>query len=60
MPPTITTSLISAKLNPESAKAFLQGSIVFSTKSATKASNLARDNFRTKCFGPLASVVING
>ena len=52
IPPTIMTSLISSSLKPESAKAFLQGSMVLFTKSPTNDSKLARVSFITKCFGP--------
>ena len=60
IPPTNTTSLISAAEKPESFKAVLQGVKVFSIRPWTKASSLALVNFKFKCFGPDLSAVING
>ena len=60
MPPTRTTSLISAADKPASLSACRQGSIVFCTRSSTSASNLARVSFMVRCFGPEASAVMNG
>ena len=60
IPPTKTTSLISAAEKPESLRATLHGSKVFSTRSETKASSLALVNFRLTCFGPVLSAVMKG
>ena len=60
MPPTKTTSFISAALKPESFKAISHGLWVFFIKSSTKASNLARVNLILICFGPVLSAVIKG
>ena len=60
MPPTKTTSLMSAAEKPESSSAILQGSKVLSTKSETNASNFALVNLRFTCFGPVLSAVIKG
>ena len=60
IPPTRTTSLISAAEKPESFKAILQGSSVFSISFSTNASSLALVNFRLICFGPVLSAVTNG
>ena len=43
-----------------SFKAFLHGSIVFSTKCEIKFSNLALVNVILRCFGPAESAVIKG
>ncbi|MNM99513.1 hypothetical protein D3C81_1120750 [compost metagenome] len=59
-PPTKIISSISDLLKPAFFNADSQGAIVLLIKSAAKASNLARDNERTKCFGPVASAVIYG
>ncbi|MNT65417.1 hypothetical protein D3C72_2033990 [compost metagenome] len=47
-------------LKPAFFKADLQGSIVRLIKLSANCSNLARDNVRTKCLGPLASAVMYG
>ena len=60
IPPTKTTSLISAAEKPESLRAVLQGSKVLSTRSATKASSFALVNFKFTCFGPVLSAVMKG
>ena len=60
MPPTRTTSLISAAVRPASLIACRHGSTVFCTRSSTSASNLARVSFMVRCFGPDASAVMNG
>ena len=52
IPPTKITSLISEAERPASLKAFLQGSIVFWSRSSTNSSNFALVNFTFKCFGP--------
>ena len=53
MPPTRTTSLISAADKPASLRASRQGSIVFWTRSSTNASNFARVSFIVRCLAPL-------
>ncbi len=60
MPPTRTTSLISAAERPASLSAIRHGSTVFCTRSSTSASNLARVSFMVRCLGPDASAVMNG
>ena len=40
--------------------AALQGSSVRLIRSSTRLSSLARDSFITRCFGPVASAVMNG
>ena len=51
MPPTRTTSLISAALRPASFSACRHGSTVFCTRSSTSASNLARVSFMVQVLG---------
>jgi hypothetical protein len=51
-PPTSTTSSISDGDLPASSSAFLQGSIVRSTRSPTSARTCARESFISRCFGP--------
>ena len=60
IPPTNTTSLISAALNPASFKAVLHGGSVFFIKFSTRASNFALVNFKFICFGPVLSAVMKG
>ena len=60
MPPTITTSFISAAENPESFNAVLQGANVLSISFSTNASSLALVNFKLTCLGPVLSAVIKG
>ena len=60
IPPTITTSFISAAEKPESFNAILHGVNVRSISFSTNASNLALVNFRLICFGPDLSAVIKG
>ena len=45
---------------PASLRAFLQGSIVFWSKSSTNSSSLALVSFTFKCLGPDWSAVIKG
>src|SRR3954470_15084914 len=52
MPPTRTTSLISAAVRPASFNACRHGSTVFCTRSSTSASNLARVSFMVRVLGP--------
>jgi len=59
-PPTKITSFISEAFSFASANAFLQGPRVFSTRNEVSWSNLARVSVKSKCFGPLASAVMNG
>ncbi|MNI70082.1 hypothetical protein D3C73_1258710 [compost metagenome] len=60
MPPTRTTSSISAAFRPASARAFLHGSMVRATRSSTRASSLARDSLMLRCSGPDWFMVMNG
>ena len=60
IPPTKTTSCISAALNPESFNATSHGLSVLLTRSSTSASNFALVSFMLICFGPVLSAVING
>ena len=60
MPPTRMTSSMSAGLSPASFIAARTGPLVFSTRSLTRSSSLARVRVITRCFGPLASAVIYG
>jgi hypothetical protein len=59
-PPTRTTSSMSAGRRPASASALRQGSSDRSTRSATSCSNLERESFRFRCFGPDWSAVTYG
>ncbi len=43
-----------------SARALRVGSMVFSTRSSVSSSNFARVSVMSRCFGPVASAVING
>ncbi len=60
MPPTSTTSLTCDGLICASLSARITGSRVFSTKSSTSCSSLARVSVTARCFGPLWSAVMNG
>jgi len=60
MPPTITTSFISAAEKPESFNAVLHGTRVLSISFSTNASSLALVNFKFTCFGPVLSAVMKG
>jgi len=51
---------ISETDKPASAIALRVGSIVASTRSAVNSSNFARVRVKSKCFGPVASAVMNG
>jgi hypothetical protein len=57
IPPTRTTSSISAALRPASLIACWTGPFVFATRSPTRSSSLARVSVTTRCFGPPASAV---
>ena len=59
-PPTSTTSSTSLAVTPESCIACRHGPSERSTRSATSDSSLARVSVITRCFGPLASAVMNG
>ena len=59
-PPTKTTFAISDLLKPASLRALRVQTKVWSTRSAIMLSNLARVRVYSKCFGPVASAVING
>ena len=60
MPPTRITSLISPGERPASFRATLHGPSSLSSRSLIRASSLALVTFMFRCFGPLASAVING
>ncbi len=59
-PPTSTTSSIFEGSRPASASACFVGPTVRWSRSSTSCSNFARDSFICRCFGPLASAVMNG
>ena len=59
-PPTSTTSSIFLRSTPASASACLVGPTVLCSRSSTSCSNFARVSFFTRCFGPVASAVMNG
>ena len=59
-PPTRTASFILPASNPASLSALRHGFFDLSIKSSTMDSNLARESFMFKCFGPLASAVTKG
>ena len=59
-PPTKITSCISEGDSPASANAVFTGSNERVTRSSTKDSSLDRDNFTTRCLGPVASAVMYG
>ena len=59
-PPTRIILSISSMERPESLIAWRVGSIVACTRSDVNSLNLARVSVRSKCFGPLASAVMNG
>ena len=60
MPPTSIISSISLKERPASLIAIWHGLSSLSSKSLTSASSLALVIFILRCFGPLASAVMNG
>src|SRR5215471_6762078 len=60
MPPTSTTSSISAALRPASFNAFWHGPTVFWMRSSTRLSSLARVSFMVRCLGPALSAVMKG
>ena len=59
-PPTSTTSLILSGEIPASLIAALHGPMERSMMSFTISSSLPRVSVFTRCFGPLASAVMNG
>ena len=59
-PPTKITLSIWLIESPASAKAFFIGSIDLWTKSWVNSLNLALVKFKSICFGPVASAVMNG
>jgi len=59
-PPTRMTSLMLAVSSFASAIAFLKGWMQRSVRSAVSSSNLARVSVYSRCFGPVASAVMNG
>ena len=60
IPPTNKTSLNSLGEIPASFNAFVHGAFVLSKSEPTNSSNFARVKVIAKCFGPVASAVING
>ena len=60
IPPTRMTSSMSPAFSPASLSAASTGLRVFSTRSRTRSSSLARDRVTTRCFGPDASAVMYG
>mmetsp|Transcript_15666 Transcript_15666/g.48501 ORF Transcript_15666/g.48501 Transcript_15666/m.48501 type:complete len:520 (-) Transcript_15666:374-1933(-) len=60
MPPTRMTSSMAAFSTFASVTQLLHGSRVRLTKSSTMPSNWALPSFTFKCFGPVASAVMNG
>mmetsp|Transcript_6438 Transcript_6438/g.22065 ORF Transcript_6438/g.22065 Transcript_6438/m.22065 type:complete len:319 (+) Transcript_6438:479-1435(+) len=60
MPPTRMTSSMAALSTPASVTHLPQGASVRSTRSATMPSNWALASFTLRCFGPVASAVMNG
>ena len=59
-PPTRITSWMSEVDRPASLSAFMHGSTVLSTRSATNSSNLARVSVKFRCLGPDESAVTKG
>ncbi len=59
-PPTSTTSSICSAVTPASFMHLRAGSSERSIRSSTIASSLARESFRLRCLGPVASAVRNG
>ncbi len=59
-PPTSTTSSTSPAARPASARAWRTGPVVFSTRSSTSCSSLARLRVMFRCLGPLESAVMKG
>mmetsp|Transcript_39551 Transcript_39551/g.117639 ORF Transcript_39551/g.117639 Transcript_39551/m.117639 type:complete len:263 (+) Transcript_39551:601-1389(+) len=60
MPPTSSTSLMSLADTPASFMHLRHGSLVRSSRSLTSVSSFARVMVMVRCFGPLASAVMNG
>ena len=58
MPPTRTTSSISAAVRPASLSALLHGWMVRLISSSTRLSSFERVSFMVRCFGPEASAVM--
>ena len=59
-PPTNNTWSILSAVNPASFNAWFTGPVVASIKSLINSSNFALVNVTSKCYGPVASAVING
>ena len=59
-PPTSTTLSICEALSPASCMAFCTHTRVLSIRSAVSSLNLARVIVMSRCFGPDASMVMNG
>jgi len=60
MPPTRITSSIFSLARPESRRQFSTGAMLRSIRSPTSCSSFARLSATFRCFGPLASAVMNG
>ncbi len=60
MPPTRITSSIWLLAMPPSFRQFSTGPMLRSTRSPTSCSSFARLRVTFRCFGPLASAVMNG
>ena len=60
IPPTSTRLPTSPILRPESSKQDLKGFLVRSYKSSQICSSFERVSWMLRCFGPLASAVMNG
>ena len=60
MPPTKTTSLISAAEKPESLKQFYMVLKFFPQDLPLKLLSFALVNFKLTCFGPVLSAVMKG
>ena len=60
MPPTRMMVSSCEVVRPASLSAILQGSMVFSTRSPTSSSSVARSMASARCLGPVASAVMKG
>ena len=60
IPPTRMTVSSWEAVRPASLRAILQGSMVFSTRSPTRLSSVARSMVSARCLGPVVSAVMKG
>ena len=60
MPPTMTTSLISPLVSFASLRQFWHGVLLLSQRAPVSCSSFARLRVTCRCFGPVASAVMNG